>query len=198
MLILGLVTLTVFAGQIAVNLDPVPGNDADWLVYDDGTAAWITWAGTYRGVWFNIEDFAPGAGTAFIEESEFWFYHPTGMYSWTISDVYLEVWNGDAEAPVTRLDQTMATAVHYAPVFVEYSPSLEAEGNFWGITNTEMDDGGWPSNLGDGTPGTHSFFTDDFIVWEPWGEYGDLFVRIAVTSLSLDNATWGSLKATFQ
>jgi len=194
--ILAVLSLAAFAGQVAVNLGPTPQKDADWLVYDDGTAHWLTWGGMYRGVWFDVQDFVPGTTGAAIEQSEFWFYHHSS-YPWDTSDVYLEIWNGDNTAPVTQLDQTMVTAVHYAPVTASYATPLAGEQNFWALANTEMSSGGWPATLGDNTAGTHSFFSDDFIIWEPWGDLGDYLVRVYATPGALDNSTWGSLKAAF-
>ena len=192
-----LVAMVAVAGQISVDPDPVAERNSDWLVYDDGTASWLTWGGMYRGVWFNVDDFFPGAAGASIYQSEFWFYHHSS-YPWDTSDVYLEIWNGDNMGPVTQLDQTMVTAVHYAPVYATYTPPLAAEQEFWALANTEMSAGGWPSTLGDGTPGTHSYSSDDFIIWEPWGVMGDFFVRIYVEPvMSLDNSTWGGLKTIF-
>jgi len=194
-----------FANQESVNLDPV-SNDGDWLQYDDGSPMWITWGGTYRGVWFNILDFIPGMNNGTLEQSRLWFYHHAS-YPWDTSDVYVEVWNGDAMGPVTQVDQTMITAIHYAPVYVAYTvlptPVCPVEQNFWLLVNTEMSAGGWPATLGDGnTPGTifHSFFSDDFIVWEPWDINGacNYFMAVNWTFITaFDNTTWGSLKATF-
>ena len=196
MAVLAVLSLTAFAGQIVIDL-PVAENDAEWLVYDDGTAAWLTWGGMYRGNWFNTEDFVPGCSACYVEKSEFWFYHHSS-YPWDTSDVYLEIWNGDALGPTLQLDQTMVTALHYTPVYVSYTTVLLSESNFWAIANTEMSAGGWPSILGDGTAGVHSFFSDDFIVWEPWGDMGDYFVRVYGSPFgALDNSTWGLLKATF-
>ncbi|MCK5842568.1 MAG: hypothetical protein KAH31_10395 [Candidatus Sabulitectum sp.] len=192
--ILAVLSLTAFAGQFAVNLDPVERTDGDWLRYDSGTAKWLTWGGMYRGVWFNTEDFIPGMGGADVNESEFWFYHHAS-YPWDTSDVYIEIWNGDAMAPVTQIDQTMITAVHYAPVYATYATPLSVEANFWAIANTEMSAGGWPASLGDEFPENHSFYSDDNIIWEPW--IGDYFVAVNVDPQALNNATWGSLKATF-
>ncbi len=199
--ILAVLSLAAFAGQMAVNLGPMPEKDADWLVYDDGSPAWLTWGGTYRGVWFNIEDFIPGGGNGQLEESEFWFYHSADR-PWDSSDVYLEIWNGDAMGPTAQLDQTMVTAIHYAPVYAEYDPQVAVEDNFWALANTEMSAGGWPSILGDGAQGSifHSFYSDDFIVWEPWDIGGacNYFVSVAWNPAdAFDNTTWGSLKATF-
>ncbi|MCD6588357.1 MAG: hypothetical protein J7K88_07385 [Candidatus Fermentibacteraceae bacterium] len=197
--ILAVLSLSAFAGQIAIIADPIPQKDADWLQYDDGTPAWLTWGGMYRGVWFDVQDFVPGEIGAVIVQSEFWFYHHAD-YPWDTSDVYLEIWNGGNTGPVTRMDQTMVTAIHYAPVFVAYSIPFYSEQEFWALANTEMSAGGWPSVLGDGTPGTHSFYSDDFIIWEPWGDMGDYFVRVKATIppyQALDSATWASLKAAF-
>jgi hypothetical protein len=196
--ILAVLSLVAFAGQVAVNLDPVPQKDADWLQYDDGTPAWFTWGGTYRGTWFNVQDFVPGAIGATIQQSEFWFYHHSS-YPWDTSDVYLEIWNGGASAPVTQLDKTQAVAAHYAAVTTTYATPLVGEQNFWALANTEMSSGGWPSCLGDSTAGTHSFYSSDFIIWEPWGEVGDYLIRVyaEVTPSALSGVTWGALKAAF-
>ncbi|MCK5131092.1 MAG: hypothetical protein KAR40_02945 [Candidatus Sabulitectum sp.] len=184
--------------QVPVNSDPIQRTDADWLVYDDGTAAWLTWGGVYRGVWFNTGSFVSGTNTALIEESEFWFFHHS-MYPWDTSDVYIEIWDGDATQPLTQLDQTLVTAVHFAPVGTVYSTPVGAGGNFWVLANTEMSSGGWPAVLGDSTPGTHSFYSDDFVAWEPWGEMGDYLISVLATASgsSFEDITWGLLKATF-
>ncbi len=198
--ILAVLSLVAFAGQVAIDLAPVQGTDADWLEYDDGTANWLTWGGMYRGTWFDATDFIPTAFNCDIHQSEFWFYHHAS-YPWDTSDVYLEIWDGAVSAPVTQLDQTMVTAIHYAPVYATYAtPLATANAEFWAFANTEMSAGGWPCNLGDGTPGTHSFFSDDFIIWEPWGDMGDYFIAVEADineAGALDNTTWGSLKATF-
>ncbi len=101
---------------------------------------------------------------------------------------------------MTQLDQTMITALHYAPVYATYAtPLATATAEFWVFANTEMSSGGWPSSLGDSSPADHSFFSDDFIIWEPWG-WGDFFVAVEADineSSALDRTTWGSLKATF-
>ncbi|MCK5785778.1 MAG: hypothetical protein KAH54_04360, partial [Candidatus Sabulitectum sp.] len=114
-----LLTIVALAEQIAVDPGHVPEKDPDWLLYDDGTAAWLTWGGMYRGVWFNIQDFNPSAAGTMIYQSEFWFYHHSS-YPWDTSDFYAEVWNGDSAGPTSLLDQTLAAAVHYAPVYVTY------------------------------------------------------------------------------
>ncbi len=195
--ILAVLTFVAFAGQVQIDRGVVEGTDGDWLRYDDGTYNWLTWGGMYRGTWFDATDFVPGTTACDIHQSEFWFYHHSS-YPWDGSDVYVEIWDGTVSNPVTQLDQTMITAIHAAPVYATYATPLVAGAEFWAFANTEMSAGGWPSILGDGTPGTHSFFSDDFIIWEPWGEMGDYFVAVeADLHQALDNTTWGSLKATF-
>ena len=192
--ILVVLSQVVFAGQISVDLDPVQRTDGDWFRYDSGTAKWLTWGGMYRGVWFNTEDFVPGMGGWEIAQSEFWFYHHAS-YPWDTSDVYIEIWNGDSMAPVTQLDQTTVTAVHYAPVYAIYPAFILIEANFWAIANTEMSAGGWPASLGDEFPEGHSFYSDDNIIWEPW--IGDYFVAVEPCIYALTGTTWGSLKVAF-
>ncbi len=204
MAVLAVLSLAAFAGQnVSIEAGVAGNGDGDWLQYDDGTYNWLTWGGTYRGVWFNIEDFIPGMGDGLLEQSELWFYHHSS-YPWDTSDVYIELYNGDAMGPQTQLDQTMVTAIHGAPIYVDYDPMFAVEANFWCLANTEMSAGGWPAILGDNYQGgeSHSFFSDDFIVWEPW-TINDLacnyFVRVNWNEdpSAFDNTTWGSLKATF-
>jgi hypothetical protein len=144
----------------------IPATD-DLLQYDDGTANWLTWGGLYRGVWFDLEDFIPGSSGGYLMGMDYWFFHHSS-YPWDTAGFFAELYTGDAGAPVTLLDQTSATTVHYQPVEVAYSILVDNE--FWGLVNTEMSAGGWPALLGDNTPQPvdHSFFSDDFIVWEPW------------------------------
>jgi hypothetical protein len=160
---------------------PIPSID-DLFQYDDGTANWLTWVGLYRGVWFNTQDFVPGAGGAGLGGLEFWFFHHSS-YPWDISSFSAELWNGRSSGPADLLEQTSVTAVHYAPCYADYSPTVWCERNFWGLVNSHMSSGGWPALLGDNTPNpaSHSFFSDDFIVWEPWiiggATANDYFIR---------------------
>jgi len=181
---------------------PVPATD-DLLQYDDGSAWWLSWSGLYRGTWFNTTDFYPPATGFWVEYLEYWFYHHSS-YPWDAASFSAELYNGGSSAPVTQLDQTSVTALHYAPCFANYSSPIWAEANFWGVVNTEMSSGGWPSILGDNSPdfADHSFFSDDFIVWEPWVIQGptanDYFIRANGGTWDLDQTTWGSIKALFQ
>ena len=184
MLVVFAVSFVALAGQIAVDPCSVQEKDPEWLVYDDG-------------VWFNVKDFNPSGAGAIISQVEFWFYHHAS-YPWDTSDFYAEIWSGDSTCPISLLNQTQTTAVHYAPVVVTYDPAIVCEAEFWVFVNTEMSSGGWPAILGDGTPGTHSFFSDDFTVWDPWGDMGDYFIRAyGEIALALDNTTWGELKTVF-
>lgn len=190
---------TGFAGNVAVDLDPAE-SDYEWLMYHDGTPEWCTWDGVYRGVWFNMDDFVPGTYLNTLEETEFWFYHDTS-YPWDTSNVYVEVWNGEASGPWIQLTQTMVTAVSYAPVYDFYYPNIQVDQEFWVLVNTEMSAGGWPSLLGDGGPVStaHSFHSDDFINWQPWSPDGLCNYLISANwfGWGLDGITWGSVKTVF-
>ena len=195
-LVLGALAVAAFAAN-NVQLDRplyIPGNDAQ-LSYDDGSANWLTWGGLYRGVWFNVTDFGT-TGTWESDNTEYWFYHHSS-YPWDTASFYGEIYNGDVSTPATLLDQTSVTATHYAAVYANYSSPVITEEQFWVLINTEMSGGGWPSVLGDPTySGTdHSFFSDDFIVWEPWG-MGDYFIR-TTGEFALNSETWGAIKALY-
>ncbi|MBN1433430.1 hypothetical protein JW921_01640 [Candidatus Fermentibacterales bacterium] len=180
---------------------PVYGTD-DLLQYDDGTAYWLTWGGTYRGTWFDVEDFIPGAPGWLTYESELWFYHHADR-PWDTASFYCELWNGGVGAPTDQLDQTSVTAVHYAPCYADYGDGIATDLQFWVIINSEMSAGGWPSVLGDNTPNStdHSFFSDDFVVWEPWVIQGptanDYFIRSEGDPEALSETTWGAIKGMY-
>ncbi len=198
LLVLFVLPLAVFANMVRVDLPVGSGGfDVEVLQYDDGSAHWLTWGGTYRGVWFNTEDYLPGSTGFMLEAMEWWFFEHAS-YPWDTADFYAEVWNGDENGPVELLDSQLVSAMHYAGAFTYYDPPLECESNFWGLINTTLSAGGWPSVLGDNTPGEHSYFSDDMIVWEPWGELGDYFIRAhGEFDLSLQTDSWGSIKALF-
>ena len=172
--------------------------DWEWLTYCSGTPGWITWGGTYRGTWFHLEDFYPGVSETALSASEFWFYHHSS-YPWDSSDAYIELWNGDENGPVLQLSQDILTAVHFAPVYVYHEPPVEVPGDFWVLVNTEMSAGGWPSLLGDNSaqPVSHSFFSDDFIVWEPWFFGRNYFIAVLADVDAISTTSWGCLKTLF-
>ncbi len=195
LLVLGALAVAAFAANSLQLERPlyIPSTD-DNLSYDDGSANWLTWGGLYRGVWFNLDDFGLSGGWN-AENTEYWFYHHSS-YPWDVASFYGEMYNGDASTPTTQLNQTSITATHYAAVYATYSTPVVAEDNFWVLINSEMSSGGWPSVLGDPTYTTdHSFFSDDFIVWEPWG-MGDYFIRTEGYA-ALSSETWGAIKALY-
>jgi hypothetical protein len=199
---LQILLLPVVSGNLQLDR-PLPiGNTDAYLHYDDGTAYWLSWNGLYRGVWFNLLDFSPWSPGAAIFMLESWFFHHAS-YPWDTASFYAEIYGGDAAGPTTQLDQTSVTAAHYSPVYAVYSwPGIQVEQNFWCLINTEMSAGGWPSLLGDNTPQSvsHSFQSDDFVIWEPWIIQGptanDFFIG-AEPFLELDQSTWGSIKTLF-
>ncbi len=198
--VLAVLCTTVFAAGV-IDLDPVNRAD-EWLSYDDGSPSWYAWEGIYKGVWFNLEDFVPGwSGGVSLTKTEIWFFHDSG-HPWDISDFYCEMWNGDASAPVAQLDQVLLTAVHYAPVYAVYTTPVSVENNFWALANTELSSGGWPSIISDGAGSAvaHSFFTNNFVTWEPWEPSTGLsnyFIAVLPEPWSLNSTTWGALKAVF-
>jgi hypothetical protein len=204
--VLALLAFTAFAGDFVYVEGTVAGGntDQDYLQYDDGTINWLTWAGVYRGTWFNTDDFLPGQAGFATDFTEYWMYHHSS-YPWDVSDFYAELWNGDFMAPTTLLDEQVVTALHYAPVFANYSTPIDAESDFWGLEDTEMSAGGWPAILADGTGYTvacHSYYSEDFFIWEPWSDqtvYGDFFVRAEGVFIpdALDHDTWAGIKSTF-
>jgi hypothetical protein len=192
----------IYAASLAgetIHLDsplPVPVPSFEWLRYDDETACWLTWEGQYRGVWFDLEDFF-GPGIWGAGSNQFWFYQHES-YPWDTSSFYAELYHGEASGPQTLLDQTSVTALHYSQSYVEYPYIIDCGNDFWVVVNTGMSDGGWPSLLGDGTPGYefHSFSSDDAILWQSWG-YGDYVVRAYGEMAGLATETWGGIKALY-
>ena len=200
--ILALVAAVAFAADVA-RVEGLGGGapSDDELSYYDTTPSWYTWGGVYRGSWFNAVDFYGMETGVNLYQTEFWFYH--GTYPWDTSDCYIHIFNGDEAGPVSQLDQTQVTAIHYSPTTVDYT-DISTENDFWVVINTELSSGGWPSILGDDTPNTvdHSFFSDDLIVWDPWVIYegspaNDYALMCSDAEASLDEATWGSIKALY-
>ncbi len=184
-------------GNLLLDRPVVCPSDRDVLQYDDGTAYWLSWGGLYRGVFFDLGDFY-GDPTGFWADSvEFWFYHHAS-YPWDTASFYAELYSGTEAAPGTLLSQESVTASHMSPSVGSYYPPIYLPVQFWVILNSEMSAGGWPSLLADNSPNftgsPHSFYSEDFIVWEQM-ELGDYFIRVHGTPmLGLEQCTWGSLK----
>ncbi|MCD4707832.1 MAG: hypothetical protein K8S62_08840 [Candidatus Sabulitectum sp.] len=166
------------------------------LSYHDSTPQWLTWGGMYRGTWFHVEDFIPGATDFLVEWVDLWFYqHPS--FPWDTNQIFVELWSGDGTGPVEFLAGEQVTALLQPAVTrVYFDPPVETGPDFWCLLNTEFSAGGWPSVLLDGTPSEHSFYSDDFIVWEPHS-LGDYFISVGNDTESLQRTSWGALKTTF-
>lgn len=201
---LQILLLPLLSGSLQLDRPlPVSGTDATFQ-YDDGTANWLTWGGMYRGVWFNAQDFSPYGIGCMIDNLEFWFYHHASCGWEDTASFYAELWNGGPTGPETMLDHTSVTAAHYVAIYMNYSPPIEVDADFWGIINTEMSSGGWPSNMGDNTPNpiSHSFYSDYLSPWYPWVIQGatanDYLTRANGTLITgLDQLTWGAIKTLF-
>jgi hypothetical protein len=88
-------------------------------------------------------------------------------------------------------------ATHYSAVTCTYSPHIYTEADFWGLVNTSMSSGGWPSTLCDIGPNftgqPHSFYSEDFIIWEPWSPGASCSLL-----LTLEPDSWGGIKGLFR
>lgn len=165
------------------------GSYGDPLQYDDGTAAWLAWTGTYRGTWFDITDFGL-SGSWTTTCTEIWCYHHAS-FPWDVSSFYCDLYKGDQQGPAYWLDQTSLVAMHFQPCFAQYAQPITIDGeDFWVIVNTEMSANCSPSTLSDGSqaPVDHSFYSDDFFTWIPWDPY----------SIALMHETWGEVKTLFR
>lgn len=169
----------------------------DILSYDDGCPSWITWAGTYRAVWFGLSDFytAPYPYNTQLFSSEMWFYH-LSEFPWDTSEFSCELWSGDEGYPICEIASVSGIAQQYSAVTCQFNEQPYVPEVFWIILNTEQSTGGWPSNISDGTipsSGTdHSYFSNDFIIWEPWTIQGS-----TCYPMKLESQSWGSLKNLF-
>ena len=197
---------TVLAGSSPLP-EPVfcPAANEDLLQYDDDIAIWLSWGGLYRGVYFELDDFFSPVPSGFvIDRVEFWFYH-SPYYPWDTSNFYAELWSGSG-SPTSLEGSALLTATHMSPVQWTVTPPCTLGTDFWVILNSELSAGGWPSIVGVGTPNpeNHSFFSDDFMVWEPWIITGstasDYFCRVygePVDITALDQMTWGLVKSSY-
>lgn len=184
--------------------NPVSGGTGtdDLLQYDDGSAAWILAASTFYGTWFDYTDFAPGATVADpCRSTEWWFYHHDS-YPWDTDQIVVELWNGDdVTGPLTNLTSDVITALHYAPVTVNYSTPVPIELNFWMWANTTVySTQGLPSGIYDQynnwTGIAHSFCDDGPVIM---GGYAvDAFFRADCYDVSLEGESWGAIKGLFR
>lgn len=196
LILAGTVTRPFDGGVMLESPICIPERD-DVLSYDDGSAKWIVWSGTYKGVWFNLADFGM-SGNWDAHTLEFWFYHHVS-YPWDVSAFYGDIYNGGAAAPEYWLSSTSATATHFAPLYIPLPSPVSAEDEFWLVVETGFSAGGWPSSLLDDTPNAvdHSFYSYDFADWTPW-QMGDLLFRTYDYWFEgIDTSTWAEIKTLF-
>lgn len=178
------------------------GQDWEWITYCNGTPAWVSWGGTYRGTWFDLEDFWPGAQGGFVSQANVWFYHSPSN-PWDTSQISLELWTGGSQGPSSMVTSETMTAAHMIPCPMIFDPPISVPNQFWCVFSTEMSAGGWPSMLVDNAsePIPHSFFSDDLVIWEPWsagGGYANYFIYLLMeVDSALERMSWAGLKTVF-
>ncbi len=173
----------------------IPTQPPDIFFYDDRCPSWITWAGTYRAVWFGLSDFFPEPYDTHLLSTEMWFYH-LSEFPWDTSEFSSELWLGNNGYPINEISSVGGIAQHYCAVTCQFNEQPWVTDLFWIILNTEQSTGGWPSSISDGTipsSGTdHSFYSNDFIVWAPWT------IQVSTSyPMKLESQSWGSLKKLF-
>ncbi len=159
------------------------------LSYHDNTPQWLTWGGTYRETWFHVEDFIPGATEFTVGWVDVWF--------WEIPDqVSVEIWNGAINPEEFLASAEINSSQSRDATRFVFDPPVLTGPDFCCIVNTESSSG-MVQMLSDGTPGEHSFYSDDFLVWEEWtiGDY--LITAGGPDDLSLQGMSWGGVKAVF-
>ncbi len=165
------------------------------MVYDDGTPAWLTWSGNYRAVWFDPCDFVMEPPiNYYLTSIEMWFFHDSN-YPWDTSSFSCEIWTGDILCPVSLFESQYCTAQHYSPVSYQTENLFYVDYCFWTVLDFTQSVGGWPSLICDATPSSslsHSFVSDDFIIWEPW-----TVEQSSSYSLDFPTLSWGTLKTLF-
>jgi hypothetical protein len=106
---------------------------------------------------------------------------------------------------MTQLTADDVTALHYAPVIVNYSTPVSCGTDFWMLGNTTVySSTGYPSGLYDEfanfTGEVHTFGSQDFILWDPFipvSDAIDIFFR-ADGTLPLENESWGAIKGLYR
>lgn len=148
------------------------------LSYHGSTPEWFFSGGFYRGTWFHLGDFTPGATEFSIEWAEAWLY-PTD------SPVYLEIWNGGVSGELLAQEELTGSVVWFS------EPVITGP-DFWCVLSSIEP----VTVLADGSPDGHSFFSDDFVVWEQF-DLGEFFISVGNETESLNTTSWGTIKHTF-
>ncbi len=173
----------------------------DRLQYDDGEPEWLALEGTWRGTWFRATDFCPEAQGFLLGGAEILLYTDPG----DIDLFTLSVHSGGPAGPGDLMyDTTIVAQLMQEPVIV-FPESLQTDTDFWLVLHSQSTEGATVPLLGDGTPNStsHSFYSMDFIQWEPWVVEGpsanDYFIRATGSFLPdqpLEHRTWASVKST--
>jgi hypothetical protein len=204
LIVLALVSALSFAID-GIRVEGLAGTGTDDLLqYDDGTPKWIYSGTPYFGTWFDITDFMPGATSFTADFTEWWFYHHPNS-PWDTDQILVELWEGDVAMPMTQLQVDDITALHYSATIVNYSTPIELGTDFWMVANTTVySAAGVPAGLydefGNFTGEVHTFYSQDFILWDPLipvSDAIDWFARID-GSLPLDNESWGAIKGLYR
>ena len=156
------------------------------LLYHGSVPAWVSSGGTYRGTWFHVQDFIPGATGFTVEWVEIWLIGLDAMQPGDGLPV-LEIWNEDL---TVLLGESEVTGFE-----VWFSPAVDTGEDFWCILNTEMCTE-TISILTDGDPDGHSIYSDDGMAWEEH-DTGEYFMAACCTDAALSCSSWGELKTLF-
>ena len=176
-----------------VQQSAVPPPPPEILAYDDGNAFWFSWAGTYRAVWFDLYDFVVPTNYQ-VHGAEMWFYHHS-EYPWDTGSFLCEVWLGDLMGPIEKIASEACIAQQYSSVYCQFDWQPYYPEQFWILLDMSESVGGWPSVVCDNTGYAnegHSYFSNDFIVWEPW-----IIQESSCFPLSYESCSWGNLKTLF-
>ncbi len=150
------------------------------LSYHGETPEWMFSAGQCRGTWFDIQDFQPGATEFTVEWVEIWLLsYPSGTC--------LELWNGGMSGPAE-----LVVSAELTDGMVWLPDPVVMEGQFWCLVTS-----GEPIQiLADGEADGHSFYSDDWLIWEQF-DLGEFFISVGNESEELSQHSWAALKTAF-
>ncbi len=151
------------------------------LSYHGSSPEWIFNGGASRGTWFHLEDFIPGAEEFTVEWAEVVIYSST-------APVFVGIWSGGGSGPSELLAQG-----ELAGSEVWFSFPVLTGPDFWCLVDSNE-----PVNiLADADPDGQSYYSDDFLVWEPFDQ-GEFFISVGNDTESLSQISWGKIKNCFQ
>jgi len=155
------------------------------LSYHNSSPEWLSWGGTCRGTWFHVHDFFPEATSFSVEWAEILFYTPLPD-----STLMIELWNGDSSGPSEFLAQEA-----FSGSVTSFFPPVETDCDFWCIVNSEGCSG-TAALLTDGEYDGHSFYSDDWMMWENFDQ-GEYFISVGNSTEALSRVSWGKIKSLF-